>query len=399
MVELELILFIGNSKQKGKFMKRFFFVLLFSYSFFVNTVAANSPTPAASAVAASKPAASTSNFAFIIKVSDDKKSIVVDVPNKVKGFEYSVNKDIQDQIGQGLILSQGDKVTLEVDEKGTVTSIKPDKTIQISGQSRLLYLLISAALLLIFSSIALGLAGGGNILSLIVGEDNRYSDSKFQIALWFFIVITTYLAVVILRYRIAGGEYLLVNIPQNLLLLSGMSVLTYSGAKAITSSKNNPEDLKNAVVAAADEKAANEKAAKSVTLNVNVTADKDAAKAAHSDAKIKPDAAKAAHSDAKIKADADYNPGKPNFFKDLLNNNLGQVDFGDYQMLVVTILAAGVYLLQIYHFMGHVDLLRVVTLPDVDTTILSVVGLGQGAYLAKKYGGDAGKQPEKPSEK
>ena len=64
-------------------------------------------------------------------------------------------------------------------------------------------------------------------------------------------------------------------------------------------------------------------------------------------------------------------------------------------MLVVTMLFAGVYLLQVYHFMGHVDLLKVLTLPDVDTTILSVFGLGQGAYLAKKYASDSEKKAGK----
>src|SRR5713226_8983756 len=79
---------------------------------------------------------------------------------------------------------------------------------------------------------------GGHPLQLIIGEDGRYSNSKFQMAIWFVVVIATYLATVYLRVAQAGWEFFGgVDIPKNLLLLSGMSALTFGGAKGITASK------------------------------------------------------------------------------------------------------------------------------------------------------------------
>jgi len=100
--------------------------------------------------------------------------------------------------------------------------------------------------LLVFAACAfslLGLAAAvtrGAPLKFIVGMDNRYSNSKFQVALWFWILFSTYLTVVVLRVVYAGWDFFGgVNIPQNLLVLSGLSVLTYGGAKAITTAKVN----------------------------------------------------------------------------------------------------------------------------------------------------------------
>ena len=287
-----------------------------------------------------KPATSTPISATIIKVADDKKSI-------------------------------------EVDEQNIVTSIKPESSIPISGQERFLFLGISAALLLGFSWIVLLLAEKKCffcISSLVIGEDNRYSNSKFQIALWFFVVIATYLATILLRWKEAGGDYLLVNIPQNLLLLSGMSALSFVGAKAITTSKADPDKAREAADAVRDADAATKAAADSGATK----GEKDAAVTATTNAKQKTTNVKY------------FNTGSEDFFKDLLQNDNGQIDFGDFQMLVVTILAVSVYLLEIYQFLGHVDLLKVVRLPDVDSTILSAFGLGHGAYLAKKYAGNPG---------
>jgi hypothetical protein len=74
---------------------------------------------------------------------------------------------------------------------------------------------------------------------LIIGEDNRYSNSRFQMAVWFFVLITTYIAALWIRVLWAGWDFIGgVDIPKNLLLLSGMSALTFGGAKGITTSKN-----------------------------------------------------------------------------------------------------------------------------------------------------------------
>jgi hypothetical protein len=180
--------------------------------------------------------------------------------------------------------------------------------------------------------------------NLLIGEDGRYSNSKFQISLWFFTLITTYVSVVIFRMWYAGCDFVGgVNIPQNLLLISGMSVLTFAGAKAITTSKVNAEKEKSST-----------------------------------------------DQDPKNSAGA-----TPHFFQDLTHNDGGpgkarKLDFGDFQMVIITLIAVGTYLGLVFSFLGTIVASKVITLPDVDTTILAVFGLGQGAYLTKKAAGNLG---------
>ena len=79
---------------------------------------------------------------------------------------------------------------------------------------------------------------GGHPAYLYLGSDNRYSSSKFQTFLWFWLVISAYIAIVSHRIAAAGWRYVGgVDIPPHLLILSGISVLTFAGAKAITVGK------------------------------------------------------------------------------------------------------------------------------------------------------------------
>jgi hypothetical protein len=206
------------------------------------------------------------------------------------------------------------------------------ETASVTPRHRVWVLFCTASLFLLVS----GLLVWGNPLKLIVGEDQRYSNSKFQMALWFFVAMVTYVATVWLRARGLGADFLgVVNIPENLLLLSGMSALSYAAAKGITTSK---------VQSALD----------------------------RGQLAPKP-------------------KGKPNFFYDLTHNDTGQLDLGDFQMLIITLVATGMYIALIFHFMGSFETRSAVSLPDVDTTILAAFGLGQGAYLAKKAVGDVRK--------
>ncbi len=176
--------------------------------------------------------------------------------------------------------------------------------------------------------------------------------SKFQVALWSWVAMSTYLATIVFRVWHAGWDFFgAVNIPQNLLVLSGLSAITFGGAKAITTAKAdaaahpvNPPGVAVPRVANPDPK------------NVN-----------------------ARHA------------GDERFFQDLLQNDAGDFDFGDFQMLVITLVAVVMYLTLIFHFLGSIEFLKTVSLPDVDTTILAGFGLGHGAYLAKKAGGEVGK--------
>ena len=167
---------------------------------------------------------------------------------------------------------------------------------------------------------------------LFVGADNRYSNSKTQMVLWFGITISGYVAAVSLRL-IFGQWNWGVGIPSNLLMLSGLSGLSFASAKGITTKKTT------------DSQAA---------LAINPTAPQKTTAAS------------------------------PRFPLDLLQDDNGQFDFGDYQMILITLIALVSYCILLFRFLGIVEMYSGVSLPDVDTTVLGLFGVGQGAYLTKK---------------
>ncbi|MGH8762875.1 MAG: hypothetical protein ACREUR_06525 [Nitrosospira sp.] len=172
----------------------------------------------------------------------------------------------------------------------------------------------------------------GHPTELYLGEDNRYSSSKFQTVLWFGLVVSAYIAIVSHRILAAGWSYVGgVDIPPNLLILSGISVLTFTAAKAITLGK-----VENAAAAGKPE----------------------------------------------IKAAADAPKAT-----DLITDDSNRTDLGDFQMVAITILAVIIYAISAVEFMEEIEFRRVVTMPDVDATLLSIFGLGQAAYLGKKAAG------------
>ena len=201
------------------------------------------------------------------------------------------------------------------------------KTQQNSVSTRI-WTLIGVALGLLFFS---WLLIRQSLSKLILGLDNRYSNSKFQIVIWFFLLIVAYIATNILRSRVSidfiGG----VNIPSNLLMLSGLSALTFATAKGITESKVE-EAKKEGVV----------------------------------DPKPLPTTG-------------------PKFPSDLFTDDAGNIDMADFQMIIITLLAVVTYIVQVFGFLASIEFHKNITLPDVDTTILATFGLGQEAYLAKKF--------------
>jgi hypothetical protein len=180
------------------------------------------------------------------------------------------------------------------------------------------------------------LLSGFHPQKLIMGEDGRFSNSKFQTVIWFGVVVISYLATFWMRARILGGDMLGgINIPQNLFLLSGMSALTFTAAKGITVAKIQSAEAAGVV-------------------------------------NVKPFAATS------------------QFWSDLTSNDSNQFDLGDFQMLAMTFLAVGTFIVLMFHFLGSMEARTLVNLPDVDTTILASFGLGHGAYLTKKAVGTVG---------
>lgn len=217
---------------------------------------------------------------------------------------------------------------------GTIQDVEVQKE-SVSFLRILVTLLVVAALLWIIAWFAIRGTGYG-MGRFLVGRDNRYSKSKFQIAIWFWTVIVAYLATLYLRWW-AGVPSLIagIDIPENLLLLSGISALSFGTAKGIAQGKEN--------------------------------------RAAAAGVQAKPPAT------------------QPRFPTDLVCDDSGQPDLGDFQMVVITLVAVGVYAVQIFDFLGLLQMTSQVSMPDVDPTLLGIFGISHGAYLTKKaVSGDDG---------
>lgn len=202
----------------------------------------------------------------------------------------------------------------------TSTRSQATRTLALAGSA--LALMALAALML-----------PGRLRWLIVGEDNRYSTSKFQMLLWSWCVLTVYVAAIGLRWVDAGvGANDGITIPASLLALAGMSTLTFAGAKYITVSRIERSG------------------------------------------------------DAGTKAAP---LSGPRFLRDLVNDDSGhRPDIGDTQMLLITVVAVAIYVASANHWLGLLPPTGPAEMPEVDGTLLGALGIGQAAYLAKKHAGD-----------
>jgi hypothetical protein len=264
----------------------------------------------------------------ITAIDPEAKTIVVSGEPKVKAPLHA-DASTESRLPQ---LHEGDHLAVDVADEGGVLNIRSIVLLKsyVAVRQRIGAL---AGVGLLWLLLGLVLARG-NVLGLIKGEDGRYSNSKFQGVLWFSIVIVTYGATVILRGLRLGVDIMWVDIPAHLLALSGLSAFSFGAAKGITVSK-----IEAATAAGI--------AAPKATPSAGI-------------------------------------------LKDLTTNDANQLDLGDFQMLVVTLVAAASYLVIAFNALGMLDAIAGVSLKDVDTTILASFGLGQGAYLAKKALGHVG---------
>jgi hypothetical protein len=240
-------------------------------------------------------------------------------------------------------LAIGDSVQVRLDGKGHVTGI--DKTNRIfhpDAASRLLLMAACAGLLLIVVT----WASPSGPRAFVVGLDGRLSNSHCQLALWSVTVFSSYLTLLLMRLWYGWGQenwqdYLGgIAIPANVLAVSGLSALTFGGARAVTTQKN------------ADAIAHNRRGL--------------------------------------VRVRTKGNDGIPRL-RDLFVNDDGDADIGDFQMILITAIAALLYGLKSYALLGRIELSPSVSMPDLDTSLLAGVGVGQGAYLVKKMASGVGK--------
>lgn len=223
----------------------------------------------------------------------------------------------------------GDRVWLTVDDP-----LNPEHVVQITRLARpvpvVQRLIALGAAFAVIVALA-GLTTRGHPGRFLVGDDNRMSNSQTQLALWFGVVAVVYGATLILRAWFLGWDFMGgISMTTNVLAMTGLSGLSFGAAKVVAVQKDS--------------------------------------------------AATAAPGAAPAGADPAARPR----FTDLVCNDFGAADLGDFQMILISSVATLIFAAASWEFLTLIDIAKTTTLPDVDTALLGSFGIGQGAYLIKK---------------
>jgi hypothetical protein len=159
-----------------------------------------------------------------------------------------------------------------------------------------------------------------NPFALACGADKNLSASLLQFLLFTYLTIFSYVAVFAARLGADKGFSEWLTVPQNLLILMGISVVSATASKGIVVSYVEQGKLPPPT----EDKS-------------GVTTDKD-----------------------------------------------GQTALTKVQMIIWTIIAVGIYLLIVLDFLRNKKYLDSTELPDVDGSLLVLMGAAQGAYLGGK---------------
>ena len=291
-----------------------------------------------------------------------------------------------------------DRIVIEVDDP-----TNPTKIVRIAQLTRpvdhgkVLWAVLWVALAL---AVAIFVATGGDPINFLVGRDGRLSNSQCQMAVWFGVVAIAYGAALILRVQMLGAAFIGgIGLTNHVLLLTGLSGLTFGGAKIISTQKQDTAAAKakaEAEAAAEKAKAASQTAqitsttasilpaTDPVTLTAQVNAQKDANVAAEA-VRIAEDAKqKAAQTPDAAEAPRGRDKGVKPRLSDLFTNGDGEADLGDFQMILISVVSAGIFAFASLDYLSALAVVKEMTLPDVDPALLTAFGLGQGTYLVKK---------------
>lgn len=161
---------------------------------------------------------------------------------------------------------------------------------------------------------------GWRVWRLVEGEDGSPSTSKFQWLLWMSVILFAYTVLWVLRAR-SGNYHLATPVPKNLLTLLGLSTATAAAAKGITTGY--------------------------------------------------------------VQAGRISKGGTPQKgLAGLLNDDQGFPELAKIQMVGFTFLAAGIFIVSLVHQILS-DPVQT-GLPNIDTSLLALMGVSHGGYLGKK---------------
>lgn len=199
----------------------------------------------------------------------------------------------------------------------------------------------------IFAMLLIGYFKKRGSFWLFVDERGKYSLSRLQLFFWTILVAAGFFAMAI-QQRTTNIE-----IPENLLILMGFSLSAAVGSQAIKSYKANKpvRDIQGEIVY---------------------------------DDKGKPKSVSKDFGDKERE-------GIPRHFTDLLSveetDYDDMLDMGKFQMFWWTVVSLGLYFFMILNGLvtgDFCDSTGKCSLPEISITIVSLMGLSQGAYLATK---------------
>ena len=183
--------------------------------------------------------------------------------------------------------------------------------------------LFGIGLLILFAVLYRYFCKTWNIFKLAEGADGKMSTPKFQWILWTIVALFSYVVIFVVRAKLGIFDSLIV--PNNLIITMGISITTMAAAKGITVNYLN-----------------NKKITQNSATNANTQG---------------------------ILA--------------LFNDDDGLPDLSKIQMLAWTVIAIAVYLFQLNYQIKN-SAASSLSLPDIDTTLMALMGLGQAGYLGKK---------------
>ncbi len=218
--------------------------------------------------------------------------------------------------------------------------------------SREIWLFLLLVALGILAMVLVGYFKRRGCLWLFVDERGKYSLSRMQLFSWTVVVAAGFFAMAIQQ------KTLDIEIPENLLILMGFSLTAAVGSQAIKSYKSSKpvRDAKGEIVYE------DEKKEKPKTVLKELTPEEREEVKRHF---------------------TDVFSVEETGYDDML-------DLGKFQMFWWTVIALGLYLFMILsalatgQYCETISGKQVCSLPEISSTIVALMGLSQGAYLATK---------------
>jgi IPT/TIG domain len=210
------------------------------------------------------------------------------------------------------------------------------KPVAVPANWKLLAVLIGLAVLGVLYLVTWITSGQPNPWKLVQGADGAASTSKFQWFLWIIVILFSYSVLWVLRAR--GGDWSAISdVPGNLLTVLGFSTGTAAAAKGITSGY-----------------------IQSGRVGKTTAAQKAAAPAVAGAPAQQPAASQGG----------------------ILRDDTGTPELAKIQMTGFTLVAVGIFLATVIHQIVANPV--VTSLPNIDSSLLVLMGISQGGYLGKK---------------